>query len=150
MDEQDFYRKCIENEYGFDKESHGRFLRDAEEAFDFAHFPRTLKSMIHSKAWEEGHSAGYHEVATHYSDLVDIAKEAQKPNTITENEQKVREFLAKRTGSLRAMEEALNVPMSVLANYSSYGIVSHLRSAGTDENDAWGQVLENLKITFGE
>lgn len=49
------------------------FEKDVEEAFEFAHLPDEIKNRIHSKAWSDGHSAGYHEVIAQYYDLVDLA-----------------------------------------------------------------------------
>jgi len=53
----------------------GNFREDVEAAFpQFEKFGEELKSAIHQKAWEDGHSAGYYDVVNQYYDLVAIAE----------------------------------------------------------------------------
>lgn len=54
------------------------FRDDAEEAFEFKHFPNKLKDRIHYLAYELGHSAGYYDMVTQYFDLVDLVKLAME------------------------------------------------------------------------
>jgi len=49
------------------------FYDDLVAAFQLD--PNTsLTKRIYSKAWENGHSAGYHEVLIHFHDLVEVYK----------------------------------------------------------------------------
>jgi hypothetical protein len=49
-----------------------QFRRDLEDEYSVADHPKA--SMLYSKAWQLGHSAGLGEVASYYDDLVDLIK----------------------------------------------------------------------------
>ncbi len=70
----EMYRLAGNKEYDDNKRD---FNKDAEEAFEFVHFPEKLKSKIHWLAWDAGHSAGYYDIVTQYFDLVELAKLAR-------------------------------------------------------------------------
>lgn len=43
-------------------------------------FSEDLHNHVYGKAWEDGHSYGYHEVEIHYEDLVDFVAKAIELN----------------------------------------------------------------------
>jgi hypothetical protein len=51
---------------------HAKFKADLEEEHGLVGHPKADK--LFSKAWEDGHYAGYAEVALKYDDLVDLVK----------------------------------------------------------------------------
>ena len=50
-------------------ELHEKFRRDLEEYFDTKDYPD--EPSIFNLAWEEGHANGYHDVASHYAEIVE-------------------------------------------------------------------------------
>lgn len=58
-------------------EKRAKFEKDCEEEFGFADLPPRTKSLIHARAWDAGHSSGFHEVYNYYSNLVEIAQAAR-------------------------------------------------------------------------
>lgn len=60
---------------------HAEFKKDLEEEFADSSWPQSVLNALYSKAWEDGHASGCHEVAGVYSDLialVDVAFKAGK------------------------------------------------------------------------
>ena len=50
------------------------FRKALEEEFALSEWPQPVLDAVYSKAWEDGHAYGYHEVACHYSELCDFVK----------------------------------------------------------------------------
>lgn len=53
-------------------ELEAQFQKDLEAHYEMTGHPKA--SLLYSKAWERGHSAGLHDVACVYADLVELVK----------------------------------------------------------------------------
>lgn len=51
------------------------FRKDIEEEFELYRFPSTIISLIHSKAYDKGHSGGYSEIRNCYYDIVEFVEQ---------------------------------------------------------------------------
>jgi len=55
-----------------DGEFHEQFQKDLEAHYEMTGHPKA--QLLYSKAYERGHSGGWHEIACVYSDLVELVK----------------------------------------------------------------------------
>ena len=51
------------------------FRNDMEEEFELSRFPLTIISLIHAKAYENGHSSGYSEIRNCYYDIIEFVEQ---------------------------------------------------------------------------
>lgn len=71
MTTQELYENCRNKVY--DGKGGVNFFDDLVAAFKLDANDPIVKRM-YSLAWQNGHSAGYHEVVSHFSDLVEVFK----------------------------------------------------------------------------
>lgn len=75
--DKDGYNVAMKAYRDDERELRQKFEDDLAEMHGIA--PRSeLHRVIYAKAWEDGHSCGFHEVANHYDELADFAEDVYK------------------------------------------------------------------------